>query len=117
MSLHTCTQPDCRRAFLDTASLYEHAEAVHTFDDIRQTVADALRESFGSQGTTNQGDPRVYCWLVDIADDWAVFQQEVSGGDTALLKVSYSIIDGEVNFGTPFEVMRKTVYEAVKEND
>lgn len=113
MSLHTCESPDCGRAFLDKASLLEHAEAVHTFDDVRQTVAEAVREKWGSKGNGQNGEPRVYVWLADIADDWCVFQLEVSGGDTSLQKVSYGITDGEVNFGEAYEVTRRTVYERV----
>lgn len=117
MSLHACTAPDCGRSFHDKALLIEHAEAVHTFDDVRQTVAEAVREKWGSKGTQQNGDPRVYVWLVDIADDWCVFQVEVSGGDNALQKVSYAITDGKVNFGTPVEVVRRTVYEPVGRTD
>jgi len=114
MSLHECAESGCGRQFLDKARLLEHAEAVHTFDDIRLTVSDAIRETYGSKGNTATGDPRVYVWLEDIADDWAVFTIEVSGGDSSLNKVSYSITDGEVNFGKPYEVTRKTVYEPVR---
>lgn len=113
MSLHTCTSDGCGRTFLARDLLIEHAEAVHTFDDIRMTVADALREKFGSKGVTGSGEARVYVWICDLAEDWVVFEQETTGADTALLKAAYSIIDGEVTFGTPYEVTRKTVYEPV----
>ena len=117
MDLHTCEAPDCGRAFLDKASLVEHAEAVHTYDDVRQVVCDAVREKWGNNGNDARGEPRVYVWLVDIADDWCVFQLEVSGGDTSMQKVSYAITDGEVNFGNPYEVVRRTVYEPVRSSN
>ena len=101
----------CQRKFLDLASLQDHAEAVHTFDDIRQTVSDAVREEYGRRSTDELRG--VYVWVMDIATDWVVFSRD-EAGDQSLQKVSYSIVDGKVIFGTPFEVTRKTVYEPVK---
>lgn len=109
--LHACSEPGCSRQFLDMATLQEHAEAVHTFDDIRQTVSDAIRETYGRRSTDELRG--IYVWLVDIADDWVVFSRD-ENGDISLQKVAYSIIDGKVSFGTPVEVTRKTVYEPVK---
>ena len=110
MSLHACTAPGCSRQFLDRGRLQDHADAVHTFDDITQQVAEALREAFGSGGATALGDPRIYCWIQDISDVWVVFQLEISGGDTSLQQASYTILDGVVSFGDPVEVVRQTVY-------
>lgn len=118
MSLHTCPEPDCGRAFLDKLSLADHAEAVHTFDDIRQQVSEAVREKFGSGNAADfppsPNTPRVYTWVQDIADDWVVFQKETPD-DCKLFKSSYAIDgDGNVTLGDPVEVQRQTVYTPVR---
>lgn len=106
--------PDCERAFLNEDLFIEHAEAVHTFDDLRQMVSEELRETFGIDGDTY--DTTTYVYLVDIADDWVVFQAS-KGNDSDLFKCSYSVIDGDVTFGSPFQVQRRTVYDPVNDND
>ena len=117
MSLHTCTAEGCTRTFIDRALLQEHADAVHTFDDIRQIVSEELREAFGVADTRPGGDSCVYVWIEDLAEDWVVYTQETSNSG-ALMKVSYVLSpDNDVTFGTPFEVVRKTVYEPAPEED
>lgn len=112
MTAHACPEPGCGRSFLDVAQLAEHAEAVHTFDDIRQQVAEALREAFAVRPAPGKPDG-VYVWIADIADDWVVFCRE-DGADSSLQKVGYSIVDGKVSLGSPVEVVRRTVYEPVR---
>lgn len=114
-TLHSCDAPSCGRQFLDVATLRDHADAVHTFDDIRTMVCEALRAKFGdtgaSPGVTNGP---TYLWVVDLADDWVVFQRETADG-TGLYKSSYVIdSDGMVTLGDPAGVQRRTVYEPVK---
>ncbi len=116
MSLHECKEPGCTRAFLDVAALTDHAEAVHTFNDIRDSVNDAVRAKYRKPAdpTALPAEPSVWVWVADIADDWVVFELN-SAGNSSLQKASYTIDDsGAVTLGTPVEVRRKTVYEPVK---
>jgi hypothetical protein len=109
--LWACPADDCERAFLDRVRLDDHAEAVHTFSDTEQMVSEEVREQYGNMDDT---DPkaRVYVWVQDIAIDWVVFQ--VSGdADHTTYKASYSMVDGKVTLGEPYEVVRRTVYEPV----
>lgn len=115
MSLHTCTAPNCGRSFLDQARLSDHAEAVHTFDDIRAMVCEELREEYIGTDPDGDGDAIRDLWIVDIAADWVVFQaiEGTNGGDYELYKVGYAIdADNNVTFaGDPVEVIRRTVYD------
>lgn len=113
MTHHSCRSDGCGRQFLSVDLLQDHADAVHTFDDIRRAVQDAVRDKFGSQGTVGPNEPRVYVWVADLAEDWVVFELDVTGGDTSLQKASYTILDGNVTLGEPVEVTRRTVYEPV----
>lgn len=115
----SCQMYGCNRQFLDTAMLRDHAEAVHTFDDIRQAVAEELREQFVGTDPDGDGDSIQWLYVVDIADDWVVFECDEGDGDFELYKVSYSIDDtGNVTFsGTPVEVTRRTVYDVVPDNE
>lgn len=105
----TCLHEDCQREFLDNAAMIEHAEAVHSFDEIRVAVAYAVREKWGK--TPTEKTPGTYTWIEALASDWVVFEVEGPTQGT-LFKASYEIKDGDVSFGTPVEVMRRTVYEA-----
>lgn len=110
-----CAEPDCERAFLEFERMVEHAEAVHTFNDIERLVSEAVREKYSKPGDYNKKPivPAVWSWVVDTATDWVVFTVE-KGSDMTLYKASYSITDGVVTLGDPVEVKRRTVYEPVK---
>lgn len=114
-TLLKCPHGDCSRSFIDSALLMEHAEAVHTFDDIQRLVSEAVREKYYVRGDykANPPIPSVWAWVQDLAEDWVVFTVETDG-DTTLQKASYSITDGAVTLGEPVEVKRRTVYEPVK---
>lgn len=112
---YPCFDDDCERAFFTVQKMFEHAEAVHTFDDIRRLVSEAVREKYGRAGVYNASPPvpAIWVWVDDLADDWVVFMVE-EGNDSTLYKASYSITDNEVTLGEPTEVRRRTVYEPVK---
>lgn len=109
-----CFEEVCERAFLNFDKMIEHAEAVHTFDDIRMMVREVIREKYGRSGDYQAVPPvpSIWTWIEDLADDWVVFSVEESN-DTKLLKASYSIVDNNVTLGEPVEVRRRTVYDAV----
>jgi hypothetical protein len=111
-----CTHEDCTRQFIDQAALHEHAEAVHTFGDLQRLVGDTVREKFGRKYDRLSQTSAVYTYVVDLAEDWAVFEAEGEGG-SGLFKVTYAIADGVVTLGDPVEVRRRTVYEPVKKQD
>lgn len=116
--LISCPEEGCSRHFNDEAALLDHAEAVHTFDDIRRAVHGAIREKFGREPNYQSSPkvPGIYTWVEDLATDWVVFQYEESG-DSKLLKVSYVINNnGVVTLGEPIEVTRRTVYDPVGTN-
>lgn len=112
--LGTIGCPECDRAFLHEDLLLEHAEAVHTFDDIQRLVSEAVREKYYVRGDYKADPPvpSVWAWVQDLAEDWVVFSVE-KDGDTTLYKASYSITDSVVTLGSPTEVQRRTVYEPV----
>lgn len=111
---YPCVAPECERAFRDESALRDHAEAVHTFEDIRRILSEVLREKFGRRGDykTEPIVPTIWVWIDDFAVDWVVFMVE-EGNDSQLLKASYVIVDGVVTLGEPYEVRRRTVYEPV----
>jgi hypothetical protein len=49
----------------------------------------------------------------DIADDWCIFQVEANASSTTY-KISYTLVDGVVTLGEPYEVRRRTVYDKVE---
>lgn len=106
-----CPDGECERAFRDRQHLKDHAEAVHTFDDVRQILREALREKYYKPGDYNASPPKssTWVWIEDVADDWVVFTVE-DDTDTRLLKSSYVIVDETVTLGEPVEVVRRTVY-------
>lgn len=110
-----CYDEACDRRFLTTSQMFEHAEAVHTFEDIRRMVAEAVREKYGKEGDYKASPvvPSVWAWIDDLADDWVAFVVE-SGTESTLYKSSYTILDNVVTLGDPVEVRRRTVYEPVK---
>jgi len=116
--IHTvaCRDDACAREFLTEQAMLEHAEAVHTFNDQRQIVQDALRETYGQKSnySASPSQPGVYVWIRDQADDWVVFERETSGSD--LWKVGY-VIDPSNNviFGEAVQVVQRTVFEPVKD--
>lgn len=116
MNMHYCPDPLCERAFLDVALLHEHAEAVHSFGDIRQILSQAVQEKFGRKNDPQATPPKGGVWtcVVDLADDWVVFS---ASGDQReyLLKATYTMdADDVVKFAAPQEVVRRTVYDVVK---
>ena len=108
-----CMDEDCAREFLTDAAMEEHAAAVHTFDDIRRTVNDALRDTYGRRGNHSASPvvPSIYIYVVDQASDWVVFERKGDGSD--LWRCSYSITDGVVTLGEATRVTRRTVYDPV----
>lgn len=111
-----CRASGCDRPFLGIPALTEHAEAVHTFDDIRRLLSDHLRETFGRSGDYNAEPPvpGIWVWIDDLATDWVVFSRE-EGNENTLLKADYSIDESNsITLGTPVEVVRRTVYDPVK---
>ncbi len=113
-----CVANDCERSFRDLAALQEHAEAVHTFEDIRRILSEYIREEFGRRGDYKAEPvvPAIWTWIDDLAADWVVYCVE-EGNDSKLLKASYTIVDGNVTLGEPVEVRRRTIFEPVKKSD
>lgn len=94
--------PDCTRQFLDHASLTDHAESVHTLSERRGLVSRAVRTTHGKDA-----------YLVDISDDWLVYDvYDSESGQYRLYKQAYSLDKaGNVKFtGSTKEVIRKTAY-------
>lgn len=116
-----CIDADCDRKFLGFDSMKDHAEAVHTFSDVEELVRDAVREKYNIDGNSQATPPvpYTYAWCRDFATDWVVFEVSQGGAGrrekSTLYKASYSITDGAVSLGEPVEVVRKTVYEPVKQ--
>ena len=113
-----CRAAGCDRSFRGIPALQEHAEAVHTFEDIRRLLQEFIREKYGREGNYNANPPvpGIWTWIEDLASDWVVFTLE-EGTESSLLKASYSIVDGNVSLGEPVEVRRRTVYEPVNSAD
>ena len=112
----TCRHEACDRSFLTEEASFDHAQAVHTFDDIRRNVADALRDAYG-RTSDYRAVPRIvgiYIYVTDIADDWVVFERE--GTETDLWRCSYTIVDGVVTLGEPVKVVRRTVYDPLPDS-
>jgi len=111
----TCPDRDCGRTFSGVPALQEHAESVHTFDDIRRMLSEVIRDKYGVP--YSDGNPGTYVWVEDVADDWVVFTVEAPK-DSSLQKASYVIdSDNNVTLGEPVEVVRRTVYEPVNKKD
>ena len=111
-----CRDEACEREFLTEQAMQDHAAAVHTFDDIRQMVQDKVRDVYGQKSDYKNNVPGIYTWIRDIADDWVVFEREVSPG-ADLYKASFSIVDSVVTLGDALPVQRRTVYEPVKDGE
>ena len=108
--------PECERAFLHEDRLQEHAESVHTFDDVQRIVSEAVRERFAVKTTPSDKTNCTYVWLNDLADDWAVFTVEGNASST-MYKIPYTLGGQDslaVTLGDPFEVRRRTVYDPVQ---
>lgn len=111
-----CHDPSCERAFLHVNAMFEHAETVHTFNDIQRLIHQALREKYHKRGDYDASPPipGTWVWTEDVAEDWVVFTVE-AGSDTTMYKATYSISeDSQVTLSAPVEVVRRTVYEEVK---
>lgn len=113
--LYDCYEPECGRLFSVADHMFDHAEAVHTFEDIRRLVNEAVREKHGKAGSYQASPPipSIWVWVDDLADDWVVYMVE-EGVDSTLYKAAYSITDNNVTLGEPTEVRRRTVYDPVK---
>lgn len=113
-----CYEESCVREFYVPSAMYEHAEAVHTFDDLRKLVHEVIREKYGRTGDYHASPPvpGIWTWIEDMATDWVVFTVE-EGNETTLYRSSYVVVDTEVTLGEPVEVRRRTVYEPVKKQD
>lgn len=110
-----CKHEGCSRTFVDVAALNDHADSVHTYDEIRDAVSREVREQYSRQGTLGQSS--VYSWVVDITDTWVVFEVE-GQGSLQLWKADYSISDsGVVTLGDPKPVVKKVVYVPDLSND
>lgn len=111
----TCNHEGCSRTFLDVASFNEHADSVHTYDEIRDAVSREVRENYSRPASLGQSS--IYAWAEDLTDTWVVFNVEGQGTDQ-LWKADYTISeDGVVTLGEPAAVVRKVVYvPAPKEN-
>lgn len=116
-----CYAPECAgadgrgRPFFGLHALGEHAEAVHTFDDIRQLLRETIREKYNKQGDYNASPPipGTWSWIEDLSADWVVFTVE-HGEDSTLYQADYEISDSnDVTLGKPVEVVRRTVYDPV----
>lgn len=101
MSLLECAHEDCNRKFIDEATLHDHAESVHTLSERRALVSKAVRSIHGQDS-----------YLVDLSDDWLVYDQYSNGMGYLLYKQSYSLDSaGNVKLkGDPSEVVRKVSY-------
>lgn len=113
-ALVECPDEYCGRVFRHEALFVDHAEAVHTFDDVRMIVSQGLREKYAKDG--NDWKSTIYIYVADLAEDWVVFEAS-QGGESDLYKCSYSIVDGTATFGVLTEVMRRTVYDPVGANE
>lgn len=82
-----------------------------TYDDRRDLVRLAVTKLVGPLD-----DQRVY--VLDLADDWAVWEIEGSGAaEPGAFRASYVIDDGGVvTLGAPVKVERRTTYEEVRES-
>lgn len=133
----SCPEHDCARIFVDLEVFSDHAEAVHTFDEIRSLVLNAAREAFSDPASlpgddTEEDDqnsgggmaggmaggmtmpPMCSVWVQGIAGDWVVLEISEPDGDTDLYKTSYVIdANGQVTFGGLQEVVQRTVYDPV----
>lgn len=108
-----CKEEGCERTFLSDTAALDHAQAVHTFNDIRSLVSEAVRAKFGRRGNYDVTPviSSIYTYVVDIAADWAVFEADGSGHD--LWKVSFAITDNIVTLGDAVAVAKRTVYETL----
>jgi hypothetical protein len=89
-------------AFLEAVQL--------SFSDRQEEVRDALRAKYGT-------GPNTWVYLIDCYDDFAIYtiEQDTSlvPSDRKTYQVSYSILDGAVTLGAPFEVERVVSYVPV----
>lgn len=106
-----CKEEGCARTFLTDSAADDHAQAVHSFNDIRGLVSDAVRAKFGQRGDYKAIPPicSIYTYVQDLAQDWVVFELEGAGHD--LWKASYVIVDSIVTLGEAVAVARRTVYD------
>lgn len=101
MSLLECSHEGCARKFVDEATLHDHAESVHTLSERRSLVSKAVRTIHGKDA-----------FLIDLSDDWLVYDSYADGMGYLLYKQSYSLdASGNVKLsGDPSEVVRKVSY-------
>lgn len=115
MELYECPEDECDRAFLTEDALSDHADSVHTYDEIQRAVGKEVRSRFARPGSL--GVPSVFAWVVDISDTWVVFTVENEGGEN-LYRSDYTMDDsGKVTLGDPTPVVRKIVYVPAPKDD
>lgn len=110
----SCPEEDCERSFLTEDAFFEHADAVHTFNDIQMIVSEAIREKYGNRSDNYQTN--IYTYVIDIADDWVVFEAS-QGSETDFYKCSYTILDNVAQLGSIVEVHRRTVWDPAGDNE
>lgn len=115
--LITCPADGCERAFLDEDSMLDHADSVHTYDEIQQKVNNAVKAKFGRPATATS--PGNWVWVADLTDTWVVFSMDQDeDGVPGLFQADYTIdADGNVTLSEPKPVERKTVYVPASKAD
>lgn len=93
------------------ATRVERRAASESFNDQQQAVYQALLEKLGD------GDGDCDLWIMDCADDWAVYQSHLK--PEGIFKVAYSVdAEGDVTLdGEPMRVNVKTTYEPADDDD
>lgn len=84
-----------------------------TLSDLWPLLDDAVVE----MTSTEEFNSYWYVWLVDISDEWFVYEDCRPGATSdSLFQVSYTIdAAGKITLGTPVEVVAKTTYLPVNE--
>lgn len=116
---HVCSEAGCGRSFLDIASLSDHADNVHTYGELQDTLNEEVREAFGCPSDPMTGTPGCYTWVRDFTDTWVVFSVSDGSGDNDIYQVDYTLdaTGTDATFGTPVEVIIKTTYVPAPADD
>lgn len=99
------TVREIAKSFRKNLSVFVEAES---HGEIRDDLQDALREVL----PTGDG---YWFWIVDVWDDYVVYEQESPGNPTKYFKRTYTITEGVVAYGDPEEVERTVEYVPVTE--
>lgn len=101
----TCREVGCGRTFGTEQAFEDHALALHSHSEVRVAVAKALRQAM-------KGPPRVWAYVVDVADDWFVYEVEDSED---LYRRTFSFSGGVATLTSePVKVVARTVYEPIE---